>query len=54
MEFLTDDAFTMPANHGVASTQLLSPHNSRSRRVTLAQVVVQPGHEQPRFFKKIS
>ncbi|WP_217695100.1 cupin domain-containing protein [Marinobacterium stanieri] len=48
MEFLTDDAFMVLANPGVASTQLLSPHNSNSRRVTLTRVVVQPGHEQPR------
>lgn len=48
MEFLTDAQFTVFANPGVTSTQLLWPHNARSARVTITKVVVEPGHGQPR------
>ncbi len=45
MEFLKHESFKQLSNPGVHSTQLLSPHNSASNRVT---VIVDPGAEQPR------
>lgn len=48
MEFLASDSFKRLSNPGVESTQLLSPHNSRSSRVTITSVTVAPGAEQPR------
>lgn len=48
MEFLTQDRFKALSNPGVTSLQLLSPHNSESVRVTITQVTVAPGAEQPR------
>ncbi len=48
MEFLTQDSFKRLLNPGVESVQLLSPHNSASRRVTITSVTVAPGAEQPR------
>lgn len=47
MEFLTQDEFKMLSNPGVTSTQLLSPHNSASNRVTITRVEVAPGATQP-------
>ena len=47
MEFLTDGSFTALANPGVASLQLLSPHNSTSSRITITKVTVEPGAIQP-------
>lgn len=48
MEFLTAEQFKVLSNPGVVSTQLLSPHNSLSERVTLTRVVVSPGAVQKR------
>lgn len=48
MEFLTQESFRLLRNPGVESLQLLSPHNSTSRRVTITTVTVAPGAEQPR------
>ncbi|HJU70894.1 MAG TPA: cupin domain-containing protein [Paucimonas sp.] len=47
MEFFTEDQFTSLANPGVVSTQLLSPHNSTTRRITITRVSVEPGAIQP-------
>lgn len=48
MEFLSAEQFKILSNPGVVSTQLLSPHNSLSKRVTLTRVVVAPGAKQGR------
>ena len=48
MEFFTETLFKTLANPGVASVQLLSPHNSRSTRLTVTRVTVEPGATQPR------
>jgi quercetin dioxygenase-like cupin family protein len=48
MEFLEPETFKHLSNPGVQSTQLLSPHNSSSNRVTITSVTVDPGAEQPR------
>jgi quercetin dioxygenase-like cupin family protein len=47
MELLSEGDFTLLSNPGVASLQLLSPHNSQSKRVTITRVTVEPGAEQP-------
>ena len=54
MEFLKPDSFKQLSNPGVRSTQLLSPHNSVSNRVTITSVTVDPGAEQPRHAHKTS
>ena len=48
MEHLTPQQFISLTNPGVTSTQLLSPHNSQSARVTITRVAVAPGAVQPR------
>lgn len=48
MEFLATESFKRLAHPGVESVQLLSPHNSKSTRVTITSVTVAPGAEQPR------
>lgn len=48
MEFLNSESFAQLSNPGVQSTQLLSPHNSTSNRVTITSVTVDPGAKQPR------
>jgi quercetin dioxygenase-like cupin family protein len=48
VEHLALDQFVTLCNPGVTSTQLLSPHNSTSARVTITRVVVEPGAIQPR------
>jgi quercetin dioxygenase-like cupin family protein len=48
MEHLHPEHFVTLANPGVSSLQLLSPHNSKSLRVTLTRVLVTPGAVQPR------
>ena len=48
MEFLESETFKQLSNPGIESTQLLSPHNSASTRVTITSVTVFPGAEQPR------
>lgn len=47
MEFITLGHFRALANPGVTSLQLLSPHNSKSSRVTITRVTVEPGACQP-------
>src|SRR4051794_213577 len=54
MEFLRPESFKQLSNPGVQSTQLLSPHNSASNRVTITSVTVDPGAEQPRHEHKTS
>lgn len=54
MEFLIFESFKQLSNPGVLSVQLLSPHNSRSNRVTITSVTVDPGAEQPRHAHKTS
>ena len=48
MEHLKPEQFVTLANPGVTSTQILSPHNSQSSRVTITRVVVEAGASQPR------
>jgi quercetin dioxygenase-like cupin family protein len=48
VEHLRPEQFVTLANPGVTSLQLLSPHNSKSARVTITKVVVAPGAVQPR------
>ena len=48
MEHLRPEQFVTLANPGVTSLQLLSPHNSKSTRVTITKVTVSPGTSQPR------
>jgi len=48
MEHLRPEQFVTLSNPGVTSLQLLSPHNSKSARVTVTKVVVAPGASQPR------
>jgi len=48
LEFLVAESFKHLSNPGVESVQLLSPHNSKSNRVTITSVSVSPGAEQPR------
>ena len=48
MEHLKPEQFVILGNPGVTSTQILSPHNSQSSRVTITRVVVAPGAIQPR------
>ena len=47
MEFLNETNFKELTRPGVVSLQLLSPHNSRSSRVTITRVTVAPGADQP-------
>ncbi len=47
MEFLTEEQFKVLSNPGITSTQLLSPHNSASNRVTITKVTVEAGAKQP-------
>ena len=54
MEFLEPESFKHLSNPEVQSTQLLSPHNSSSNRVTVTSVTVAPGAEQPRHAHKTS
>ena len=48
MEFLTPGQFKVLSNPGVRSEQLISPHNSDSKRLTITRVTVGPGAVQPR------
>jgi quercetin dioxygenase-like cupin family protein len=48
VEHLKPQQFVTLANPGVTSTQILSPHNSQSSRVTITHVTVAPGAIQPR------
>src|SRR5690242_3531807 len=46
VEYLTHNEFKLLTNPGVVSLQLLSPHNSRSTRVTVTRVTIEPGAMQ--------
>lgn len=48
MEFFESADTIRLTDPGVASEQLLSPHNSKSTRVTITRVTVEPGASQPR------
>jgi quercetin dioxygenase-like cupin family protein len=48
VEHLKPEQFVTLANPGVTSTQILSPHNSQSSRITITRVVVDAGAVQPR------
>ena len=54
MEFITEDKIRALSNPGVTSLQLLSPHNSKSSRITITRVTVQPGASQPPHAHKAS
>ena len=54
MEFITTDQIRVLSNPGVTSLQLLSPHNSRSSRLTITRVTLQPGAVQPPHAHKAS
>jgi quercetin dioxygenase-like cupin family protein len=43
MELIRADAITHLSNSGVVSRQLLFPENSRSSRITITRVIIQPG-----------
>ena len=47
MELIRAEAITQLTNSGVTSRQLLFPENSRSARVTITRVTVQPGAKNP-------
>ena len=47
MELIRAEAITQLTNSGVTSRQLLFPENSRSTRVTITRVTVQPGAKNP-------
>ncbi|MES1196115.1 MAG: cupin domain-containing protein [Steroidobacter sp.] len=48
MEHLSPNDFKLLTNPGVASLQLLSPHNSQSTQVTITRVTVEAGAVQER------
>ena len=48
MELIRKSDIKVLKNPGVESAQLLNPDNSKSERVTITKVCVQPGAEQPR------
>ena len=48
MEFIKGEAIRKLVNPGVVSRQLLNPENSGSSRVTITEVCLDPGAEQPR------
>ena len=54
MEFIENTTIRSLANPGVISRQLLSPHNSRSKRVTITEVHLEPGASQPRHTHETS
>lgn len=47
MELIRADQTTAFSNSGVTSRQLLFPENSRSDRITITRVVMQPGARNP-------
>ena len=47
MELIRVEAITQFTNSGVSSPQLLFPENSRSSRITITRVTVQPGAKNP-------
>jgi mannose-6-phosphate isomerase-like protein (cupin superfamily) len=47
VELIRNESTTQFSNSGVTSRQLLFPENSRSARVTITRVIVQPGAKNP-------
>lgn len=47
VELLSETGFVRLQNPGVTSVQLLAPSNSRSKRITITKLTVDPGAEQP-------
>ena len=48
MELIKSENITHMSNPGVVSRQLLNPDNSKSTRVTITEVHLEPGAIQPR------
>ena len=48
MEIIKKSEIKILSNPGVESFQLLNPENSKSERITITRVLVQPNNEQPR------
>ena len=48
MEYIKSDSIVNLSNPGVVSRQILNPQNSASARVTITEVHLKPGAEQPR------
>ncbi len=48
MELIRKSEIKVLSNPGVDSWQLLNPENSKSERITITRVFVQPNKEQPR------
>lgn len=48
MEWIPAESIVTLSSPGVASRQLLNPENSRSQRVTVTEVHLEPGASQPR------
>ncbi len=54
MEFFEETDFMTLSNPGVVSEQLISPHRSASRRLTITRVTVEPGAVQDRHAHEAS
>lgn len=54
MEFIKAGDIKALSNPGVVSRQILNPDNSESRRVTITEVHLEPGAEQPRHTHEAS
>ena len=54
MEFIRRAEVRVLKNIGVASEQLLFPENSKSSRVTITRVTVEPGAANPRHLHESS
>ena len=48
MEYIRKEDIVSLSNPGVVSRQILNPGNSASERVTITEVRLEPGAEQPR------
>lgn len=54
MEFIGSSEIVSLSNPGVVSRQLLNPDNSKSTRVTITEVHLEPGASQPRHTHEAS
>lgn len=54
MEFIRGSAIPTLKNVGIESEQLLFPENSKSSRVTITRVSLEPGAANPRHFHETS
>lgn len=54
MEFIPQEKQISLEKSGVVSRQILSPHNSTSKRVTITEVTVAPGVVQERHIHRAS